>query len=149
MIETRTASVQQWDEWRQEMRGLYTPKHTMNRVGRAIKEVAGFIGVFFRTIPVMPNVDFNFEDIPSQAELEKYLYDISAIREVVAEFTSLPSTPTSMINLTLEQANDIERILALAMAWAESAYAASKLSSVRSGSVMTYSGSAIYIREAD
>lgn len=51
------------------------------------------------------------EDIPLKSQMDKYLKNISAIREAISVYETTPEPPSSMDNLTWQQANDIEKIL--------------------------------------
>ena len=43
--------------------------------------------------------------------MDKYLKNISAIREAISVYETTPEPPSNMDNLTWQQANDIEKIL--------------------------------------
>lgn len=50
-------------------------------------------------------------DIPTQAQMEQYLQNVSNIRAVLEVLQTTPPVPSDMVGLTFEEANDIERIL--------------------------------------
>lgn len=51
------------------------------------------------------------EDIPLKSQMDKYLKNISAMRKAISVYETTPEPPSSMDNLTCQQANDIEKIL--------------------------------------
>lgn len=51
-------------------------------------------------------------DIPTTDLMDRYLDNINAIREALAEIPGNPDTPATMSGLTYQKANDIEKILA-------------------------------------
>ena len=51
------------------------------------------------------------QDIPTLAQMQRYLADISAIRAALAVMPTTPDAPASMAGLTYTDANDIEQIL--------------------------------------
>ena len=50
-------------------------------------------------------------DIPTQAQMEQYLQNISNIRAALEVLQTTPPLPSDMVGLTFGEANDIERIL--------------------------------------
>lgn len=53
------------------------------------------------------------QDIPTPGEMETYLARIRAVRGAFPGVSTLPRVPEDMDHLTLESANDIERVLLL------------------------------------
>ena len=51
------------------------------------------------------------EDSPTATQLQKYLSNVSAIRSVFDGLQNTPDAPTSLKNLTIDVANNIEKIL--------------------------------------
>lgn len=51
-------------------------------------------------------------DTPTGGELAAYLANVEAVRRVLHQAAGTPATPESMANLTVDTANDIEKILA-------------------------------------
>lgn len=51
-------------------------------------------------------------DAPTESEAAQYLSNVAAVRRVVAQAATTPTTPESMAGLTVDTANDIETILA-------------------------------------
>ena len=118
----RTATPLEWDEFLLEMRGRYNPL-TLNRVGLIVQEIGALINVI-----VNPKTDWVYADVPSPVQFQQYLDDIEAIRARIAPTLEapesvpvyiIPPTPSTMDNLTLELANDIETILLYATAFIE------------------------------
>lgn len=91
------------------LKGAYNASD-LNRVGEACEYVAerlNTIGGF--DILVTAKQDWQTDGIPTPADTETYLADISAIRAAYAVIA--PQTPGDMENLTFTEANDIEKIL--------------------------------------
>ena len=106
-------------EWAQaEMRGAYNVSD-LNRVGNAIVYLRDRINNYGYAVNVTPKADWKTGDKPTAAQLQKYLADVSTIRGAVGELSSLPEVPTRIYpsatgksdGLTVEKANDIERML--------------------------------------
>ena len=75
----------------------------LNRVERAVEEISDRAGLNLNT-----KTDWHMWDIPKVADMNRYLGNVAAIRN---HFSITTSIPTSMNNLTYEQANNIELIL--------------------------------------
>ena len=84
----------------------------LNRVGAAIAYIATRLTTAGYSVPVTPKTDWVAGDIPSATQMAAYLADVAAIRAALAVRPTTPSTPPDMDDLTVEEANDIERILA-------------------------------------
>ena len=54
---------------------------------------------------------WTLEDVPTPEEMEHYLQNVRNIRAVLSLAASAPVVPASMRRLTVEEANDIERVL--------------------------------------
>lgn len=78
----------------------------LNRVERAVVEISDRAGLNLTT-----KTDWNMWDIPTVADMNRYLGNIATIRQ---HFAISRSIPTSMNNLTYENANNIELILSAA-----------------------------------
>lgn len=81
----------------------------LNRVERAVAEISdrAELGLITKT-------NWTMWDIPTEAEMIRYLGNIEAIRLRFAHIARIPETPTTMNNFTYEQANNIELILSAA-----------------------------------
>lgn len=82
------------------------------RVGEAIQyakrrmnDDAGY------NLSVSPKLDWQLDDIPTRAQMQRYLTDVQTIRTAVAKSRDTAAVPGSMSGLTWTLANDIERIL--------------------------------------
>ena len=75
----------------------------LNRVERAVEEISDRAGLNLTT-----KTDWGMWDIPTMADMNRYLGNIATIRNHFAIQTSIPA---SMNNLTYAQANNIELIL--------------------------------------
>jgi len=106
-----TATPEERQEWLQEMRGRYGFQ-TINRVGEEMIRIT-------EPLPILPRpkTDFTYRDFAdeyAQAHFDHYLAELQLTRDVfqsVVIGVTLPELPTSLNNLTLEEANDIERML--------------------------------------
>ena len=115
-------------EWMAGMRGAYTPTYDMNRVGEAVAYVAGVFEQYGYIVDVHPKTDWTERDIPTLIQLNDYLRDVSALRGALPVYDSTPRVPGDMVDLTIEEANAIEKILVdvddllqkLAAAWFKS-----------------------------
>lgn len=92
--------------------GGYYNATDLNRVGQAISYIAARLTAAGYSVPVLPKTDWAVGDIPSAAQMTAYLADVAAIRAALAVRSTTPPTPLDMDDLTVEEANDIERILA-------------------------------------
>ena len=81
----------------------------LNRVERAVAEISDLAGLNLNT-----KTDWKMWDIPTATEMSRYLANINAIRNLVADNESIPVAPASMNNLTYNDANNIELILSAA-----------------------------------
>ena len=147
-IINRTATPEMWNEWFFEMRGRHTPSHTMNRVAQAVGELADLFNIFFGTLAVEPKTNWEFRDIPTAAELQRYLDDIRRIHAAIARHVEVPNVPESMDKLNYRQANDIERILQSAVDWLEEYLRVIEYHNIRAGQVFNHSGAVMYFNEA-
>lgn len=106
-------------EWAQaEMRGAYNVSD-LNRVGNAIVYLRDRINNYGYSVNVTPKTDWKTGDKPTATQLQKYLADLRIIRGAVGNLAELPAVPGRIYpsaagkgdGLTIEKANDIERIL--------------------------------------
>jgi hypothetical protein len=83
-----------------------------NRVETAVAELATLFGFSLTT-----KTDWGVWDIPVKSDMERYLGNVATIRSYCANFGSIsdfPKLPRNMNALTLESANNIEKVLELA-----------------------------------
>lgn len=78
----------------------------LNRVERAVKELATELNLDLTT-----KTDWTAWDIPKQADMERYIYNIVTLRTVGAVGLAAPLPPSQMKNLDYSAANNIEKIL--------------------------------------
>lgn len=96
--------------WTAGLKGAYNAAD-LNRVGAAVAYVAGRLADAGYHAPVDPKQDWQMQDIPTPAQMQRYLVDIGAIRAALAVMPTTPEVPASMDKLTYTDANDIEQIL--------------------------------------
>lgn len=78
----------------------------LNRVERAVAKISATAGLFLNT-----KTDWRMWDIPTESDMERYLYNINQIRSICFDVDTLPTLPSTMSGLTYTVANDIEKIL--------------------------------------
>lgn len=84
----------------------------INRVAEAVEYVNNRLTAAGFNLTVTAKQDWAASDIPTAAQMTAYLADIAKLRAALAVRASTPPTPPDMDDLTVEEANDIERILA-------------------------------------
>lgn len=80
----------------------------LNRVETAVSELASELGLSLTT-----KTNWTLWDIPVQADMERYLENVAAIRDACPGEVEFPNLPDSMNNLSFEGANSIEKVLLL------------------------------------
>lgn len=98
-------------EWLAGMRGAYNATD-LNRVGEALIYLMDRLNGFGYVVTVTPRTEWTIGEIPAPADLKHYLDDVATIRAVMELPPTTPDVPPDTDRLTLEEANDIERILA-------------------------------------
>lgn len=83
----------------------------LNRVGEAMRYVAGCLRSAGYAVSVSPRVDWTDEEWRSPTEVSQLLADLQALRGVVALTADTPDVPAGLDGLTYTKANDIEKIL--------------------------------------
>lgn len=96
--------------WTAGLKGAYNAAD-LNRVDAAVLYIAGRLADAGYHAPVEPKQDWTEADIPTPAQMQRYLADISTIRAALTVMPSTPDAPASMDKLTYTDANDIEQIL--------------------------------------
>lgn len=81
----------------------------LNRVERTVAEISDLAG-----LGLITKTDWKMWDIPTATEMNRYIGNIVTIRNIIPEDVSVPVAPTSMSNLTYNEANNIELILSAA-----------------------------------
>lgn len=80
----------------------------LNRVETAVSELAAELG-----LNLVTKTNWTLWDIPIQADMERYLWNVEAIRDACPGDVTFPALPSSMSKLTFEGANNIEIVLQL------------------------------------
>lgn len=83
----------------------------LNRVERAVTEIAELAG-----LSLVTKTDWTMWDIPTDADMTRYLNNIRTLRGLIADVSAVPEVPTTMNNLTYTTANNIEKIILAAYA---------------------------------
>ena len=83
----------------------------MNRVGAAVEYIADRAHTAGINVEVYPKTDWLDSDIPTPAQLARYLRDVAELRAAIAQLPSTPRVIADITGLTIEAANDLEQIL--------------------------------------
>nr|WP_325212938.1 hypothetical protein [uncultured Oscillibacter sp.] len=86
----------------------------MNRVGEAMEYISARLRECGFRIPWQAKTDFTRTDFPTPAVFGQYLGQLQALHDAVALFVTTPPVPVvgeAKDYMTVEEANDIERIL--------------------------------------
>lgn len=78
----------------------------LNRVERAVEEIAELAG-----LSLVTKTNWTMWDIPTDADMTRYLNNIRTLRGLVADVSAVPQVPTTMNKLTYTTANNIEKII--------------------------------------
>lgn len=78
----------------------------LNRVERAVAELAEDM-----SLPLVTKTNWTQWDVPTRADMDRFLGNISAIRGAGVGFATTPLVPGDMAKLTYTMANEIEKIL--------------------------------------
>ena len=97
------------EEWLLGPKGAYSPHSDMNRVANAIRFLVQVFALADIKVSVTAKNDWTYGDIPKPADLETYLDDIRTLRDAI-NLDGYP-LPENMVNLTVDGANDIEKML--------------------------------------
>lgn len=85
----------------------------LNRVGSAVKYIASLFAQQGTNVDVVGKADWQDNQIPTPQQLERYLQDVRNLREVTDISQLLPEIPSSIDDLGVDGANNIERLLEL------------------------------------
>jgi len=94
-------------EWLNGLKGAYNVSD-LNRVGHNVACLAEVLADLGHIVSVSPKTDWTAEDIPTQAQMATYLNNVKALKDGFYGTIDLPET---MDKLTVEGANNIERLL--------------------------------------
>lgn len=83
----------------------------LNRVGKALIFLADLLTESGYFVSVDVKTDWTMSDIPRIKDITAYLQQVNKVRNALNIVDYLPETPTTI--LTVEQANDIEKIIKL------------------------------------
>lgn len=83
----------------------------LNRVGAAMNYVADRLLAAGYDPHISPKTDWKETDYPTPQTMERYLGDLAELRGQFSVMQITPTVPKDMVNLTYQEANDIERIL--------------------------------------
>lgn len=81
------------------------------RVGEAMLYAQGLLNQSGYGVSIAPKLDWTLDDIPTHAQMERYLSDIRTLRSAMDLLGSTPQAPGSASGLTWSKANDIEKII--------------------------------------
>ena len=98
-------------EWALGMKGSYNPSIDMNRVSIAMHYLQDRFHEYGYAVAVHSRTDWTVSDIPTQEEMNTYLTDLSSLRSTFEVLKDTPAVPDTMEGLTVDAANDIEKIL--------------------------------------
>lgn len=99
-------SEEEQEQWYGEAtKGAYNYTD-LNRVESAVAKLASELGLTLST-----KTDWTLWDVPVQADMERYLSNVAAIRDACPGELVFPVLPNSMGELTYEGANSIEMVL--------------------------------------
>lgn len=91
-------------------RGMYT-HNDLNRVERAVEEISLRLNESGYGTKLDVKTDWTYQDKFTKTDIERYLRNISALREFYIVFQDTPSAPGINACLDYKLANDIEKIL--------------------------------------
>lgn len=106
LITDRTAE----DVAQKTAKGFYNATD-LNRVGAAVKYVAGRFQARGYDCPVSVKKDWSESDTPTASQMETYRQNIATLRRQIAVMQSTPETPETIRQLNYIRANNIEQIL--------------------------------------
>ena len=103
-------SLAERTEYLSGMKGAYNATD-LNRVTQAMEYIAERLRGYGYSAEISHAKTWSMADIPTPTEMAGYLADLSVLRGVLSVPPNTPNAPTDMENLTVQEANDIERIL--------------------------------------
>lgn len=130
----RELTSEEQQEWLSQLKGGYN--HTdLNRVGNAVAYLGGRFTdllphlVLYREgynvaddplfhlpyvtedIAIKPKTDWKLGDPVWIDQATRYLADLSVLRGLLPLYAKAPAVPTDLVDLTVQEANDIEKLL--------------------------------------
>lgn len=103
-----TGTQDQLNEWNSGLKGAYNASD-LNRVGGNIYYLATQLNAMGYDISVAPKINWTYTDAPTQAQVQALLADLRTIKQTLA--VSNAPVPQNMNNMTVDMANNIEKIL--------------------------------------
>lgn len=97
-------------QWTAGLKGAYNAED-LNRVGAAVAYLAQRFADYGYSTNVKPKQDWLVTDIPTPEQMERYLGDVQALKNVIFQSQSMPDLPESMDLLDYVGANNIEKVL--------------------------------------
>lgn len=141
-VETRTATTTELAEWIAGPRGAYNAAD-LNRVGEALLYLMRRLNGMGYTVTVSPRTNWTRADRPTPADMAAYLGYVETIRGILSLPAGAPQVPSNMEGMTLEEANDIERILVEVEKVIDSLNAVH----LKTAQMLLYCGYAVYMPE--
>lgn len=83
----------------------------LNRVGLAMNYVASWFQRLGYNVRINPKIDWSASDVVTVAESNRYLESLQILRNAFATLQDTPDAPDTLDRLTVQSANDIEKIL--------------------------------------
>lgn len=80
----------------------------LNRVESAVAEISDSLG-----LGLVTKTDWGMWDVPTEADMARYLENIATIKAAVSYRNNAPTLPDRMGGLTYETANNIEKTLVM------------------------------------
>ena len=97
-------------EWDAGMKGAYNYTD-LNRVETAVSYLRDYLGSYGYVVALGALKTWQPTDVPTVGDMQRYLDNIRAIRNVLTVYPSTPQVPASMARFNFTKANEIERIL--------------------------------------
>lgn len=103
-------SPEERSEWENGMKGAYN-NTDLNRVQSAVRYLQDRFADVGYFIELSDQRTWTKQDVPTMTELQNYLDDVAAIRNVLTLLKTTPSAPDTILGFNYVKANDIEQIL--------------------------------------
>lgn len=92
-------------------KGMYT-HNDLNRVEKAVEAISLRFKESGYDVPELnTKTNWTYHDTVTKTDMERYLHNISVLREFFMVFSDTPTVPNINARLNYELANDIEKIL--------------------------------------
>lgn len=83
----------------------------LNRVNVAMRQLSDMLNALGYYVRIDTKSDWSYTDIPTKTQMDNYIANIETLRNVVRYSPTTPPCPSDIIRLTIEEANNIEKIL--------------------------------------